>query len=67
VSGTRIVHSYSPRKEFLRRLAVALAVIAGIVVVAFGGLIAVRKLQAQPAPPLPQPQRVVTVDVQPER
>jgi hypothetical protein len=34
---------------------------------AVGGLFAVRSLQAEPAPKVPEPTRVVNVKVQPER
>ena len=66
-SGTRIVHSYSPRKEFFRRLIIGAVLVAVIAIAAVGGLFAVKSLRAEPAPKVPHPKRVVQVNVQPER
>lgn len=67
MTGSRIVHSYSPRKEFLRRLIVGAILVAAISLGAVGGLFAFRGLQAEPGPNVPVPERVVKVNVAPER
>jgi hypothetical protein len=49
----------------VRRLILGAVVVMTVGLAAVGGLFAVRSLQAEPAPKLPQPQRVVNVNVQP--
>ena len=67
MSGTSIVHSYSPKKELLRRVLGALALVVTLSLAAASGLFAFSHLRAEPAPKLPKLERVVKVNVQPER
>jgi hypothetical protein len=64
-SGTRIVHFYSPRAHFVRRLVASVAVVVALTLAVLGGLVAARSLLGDPASELPRPTRVVNVKVTP--
>jgi hypothetical protein len=66
MSRPPIVHSYSPRKELLRRAVLWLVALTALVAISIGGLFAFRTLSASTAPDAPLEERVVRVDVQPE-
>lgn len=64
--GTQIVHSYSPRAHFVRKLAASLAIVVCLTLATLSALVAVRGLWPQSAPEPPtHATRVVNVDVQP--
>ena len=50
----------------MRRLMVGAVVVVVMGLVAVGGLFAVKRLGTAPAPDVPEPTRVVNVNVQPE-
>ena len=65
MSGTRIVHSYSPRKELLRRAIIGFLALVTLVALCLGGLFAFRAVGVTTTHEIPLEERVVRVDVEP--